>query len=123
MSTSFTSGSNTMIIHWAIADGRLTDFRELIGGFVNDVRAKCPSTDEYRWFLSDDSTEAWLIARHADPEALLPLLAIVGPQLPRFLETCTMKRFDVFGELTDRAREAVSNLQATLHRPLVGFVR
>ena len=106
-----------------IKDGKVDEFKQKAGAYTGAVQMGEPGTLEYQWWLSEDGSRGLLKETFDSSESLLTHLANVGPNLPELLAIAPITRFEVFGEVSDAAREALDPLGAQYFDHIVGFER
>jgi quinol monooxygenase YgiN len=75
-------------VGWITLDeGKLEEFKRLTGECMEIVRTKDTGTLQYEVYLSDDQSEAIVLERYRDSEALLEHAANLGELGPAILAT------------------------------------
>lgn len=106
-----------------IVDGKLDEFKSKAENYTSSTEKNEPETLGYSWFLSADNQHCMLHEAFADSEAMLAHLGNVGPTLPDLFAIAPPSRLEVFGEVSDAAREALDPLGAIYFTHLCGFNR
>lgn len=107
-----------------IKEGRLGDFRSLMGEMVEATQANEPGCLNYEWFISDDETKCSLYERYADSDALMTHMGNFGAHFAdRFMACVDIKKFVVYGDPSEMAREALSTLGVVIMNPFGGYFR
>lgn len=115
-------------IYWmlelAVKEGQLDAFKTLMGEMVEYVQANEPDALNYEWWINEEGTVCHLYERYADSAALLTHLGGFGANFAkRFMDCVDIKRFIVYGNPNDAARNALSSLGVKFMAPLGGFIR
>ena len=110
-------------VEWTIKPGGLDAFKELAKKFTSSVRDTEPGMKGYQWYFNEDETVGYTSEWHESSESLLTHLQNVGDALPELLEHCDITRFEVFGNPSAQALEAVSGLGAKVYPYFDGFTR
>ena len=111
------------ILAWTIKPGGLQSFKELANEAVNLVRDNEPEMKGYQWYFNDDETTCYTAEWHTSSESMLAHLQNVGDILPKLLAHSDISRFDVFGNPSALASEAVKGLGAQVFGFFDGFTR
>ena len=111
------------LIEMTIEAGKVDEFKEKARAYTEAVQAGEPGTLEYQWWLSEDDSRGLLKETFDSSESILTHFGNVGPSLPELLAIAPFTRFEIFGEVTDAAREALDPLGAKYFSHLVGFER
>jgi quinol monooxygenase YgiN len=107
----------------AIKPGQIDVVRSLIPEMVDSTRNE-PGALMYEWSISDEESVIHSNDRYADSEAALEHLSRFGEKFAdRLLAAADPTRFVVYGNPTDRAREALDSFGALYMKSLAGFVR
>jgi quinol monooxygenase YgiN len=107
----------------AIKPGQSDVVRSLIPEMVDSTRNE-PGALMYEWSISDEESVIHSNDRYADSEAALEHLSRFGEKFAdRLLAAADPTRFVVYGNPTDRAREALDSFGALYMKSLAGFVR
>ncbi|HEU0304923.1 MAG TPA: putative quinol monooxygenase [Gaiellaceae bacterium] len=111
------------ITEGAVKDGQRDALEELMAELVASTREE-PGTLGYEWYLSDDGGVMHLYERFADSEAAIAHLQGFLATGARQLMGCVdVKRFTVYGNPSDAAKEALAPLGAKHLGLWGGFVR
>lgn len=111
------------VIEMTIADGKLDEFKAMATGFIGGTQANEPDTLTYQWYISEDGARALLHESFTTSEAMLTHLGNVGPELPNLLAIAPITRFEVFGSVSDGAKEALAPFNAVHFPHHGGFTR
>lgn len=112
------------VLDLAVKEGRLNDFRALMGEMSQSTRANEQGCLNYEWFISEDETTCSLYERYADSDALMTHLGNFGAHFAdRFMSCVDITKFVVFGEPNEIAREALGSLGVAFMNPFGGFKR
>jgi quinol monooxygenase YgiN len=111
------------LVEVEVKQGQLDAFKQLVSDMVESTSPE-PGTLSYEWFISDDGTLVHIYERYADSEALLThFQGFLDKFAERFSAAVDLKRFAVYGEASDEAREALAALNPIFLGTLGGFVR
>jgi quinol monooxygenase YgiN len=111
------------LIEMTIQDGKVDEFKEKAAAYTALVKDGEQGTLEYQWWLSPDGSKGLLKETFDSSESLLVHLANVGPALPDLLAIAPFTRWEVYGEVSAAAREALDPLGAKYFDHVVGFDR
>lgn len=111
------------LIEWSIKPGGLDSFKTLAQNFSEQVEANEPGMKGYQWYFNDDESKSYLSEWYTDSEALLTHLQNVADALPEILNYCDITRFDVFGNPTPAAKEALEAFGVQFYGFFSGFAR
>lgn len=111
------------LVEAEVKAGQLETFEQLVRDMVESTSPE-PGTLSYEWFISDDGTLVHIYERYADSDALLAhFRGFLEKFSDRFSASVDLKRFSVYGEPSDEAREALAALSPIYLGTLGGFVR
>jgi quinol monooxygenase YgiN len=82
------------IARFKFREGKVEEFKRLSAECMEIVRAKEPGTIQYETYFNDDESEAMVLERFRDSEALLAHGANMAPLMEAIMATG-----DVYGEL------------------------
>lgn len=105
-----------------IFDGELERFTQLAQECVDIVRAEDSGTLEYRLYVNEAGTEAFVHERYRDSAAGLEHMRNIGRMMEPLAEVCTMTG-EVCGEPSAELREALTAAGVTIYSPLVSSDR
>jgi|AntAceMinimDraft_12_1070368.scaffolds.fasta_scaffold09276_5 quinol monooxygenase YgiN len=111
------------LIEWTIKPGGLDAFKEMAANFAAGTEANEPLTKGYQWYFNDDESVCYTSEWHTDSDSLMTHLGNVGDTLPGLLAHCDITRFEVFGNASPAATEALKGLGAVFFKFHVGFAR
>ncbi len=111
------------VLELAIAEGETEKFRACAQAACALVEATEPTTVAYRWFLNADETKCYILEWYPNAEVIPAHLALVGPVLKDMLAVAKITRFEVFGDLSGAAEEALAAVGAANYRFWAGFTR
>jgi quinol monooxygenase YgiN len=111
------------LVEVEVKPGQLETFKTLVNDMVESTSRE-PGTLSYEWFISDDGTLVHIYERYADSDELLAhFQGFLEKFADRFSAAVDLKRFAVYGEPSDAAREALDVLNPIYLGTLGGFVR
>lgn len=110
-------------LEWTIKPGQLVAFKELANEAVELVQGNEPGMKGYQWYFNNDETKCYTAEWHSSSESMLAHLQNVGEILPKLLGHSDISRFEVFGDLTPQAAEAVKGFNAAVYGFHNGFTR
>ena len=112
-------------IYW-VYEGLIID-RDLvnkkIGEIVAHVKANEVGALAYEYCLNEDESMLTIYERYANNEAVLAHGENMQPYLYFFEDAVQVKKFIVFGRVSDQVKELLSGFGAEFQKPLAGFVR
>ena len=112
-------------IYW-VYEGLIID-RDLvnkkIGEIVAHVKANEVGALAYEYCLNEDESMLTIYERYANNEAVLAHGENMQPYLYFFEDAVQVKKFIVFGRVSDQVKELLSGFGAEFQKPLSGFVR
>jgi quinol monooxygenase YgiN len=113
-------------IYWllevAINPGKLEAFRSVANDLIAATE-KEPGTLGYQWNLNEDETVCHIYERYQDSAAMLVHVQSFGKYAARFMQACRPTRFDFYGNPSEEAKAALTDLHPTFFKPLGGFNR
>ena len=110
-------------LEWTIKPGGLEAFKELAHKAIKLVQESEPDMKGYQWYFNDDASKCYTAEWQSSSESLLAHLQNVGEILPEILGHSDITRFEVFGNLSPQALEAVKGLGANVFGYFNGFTR
>lgn len=90
-----------------IRAGKLDALRAAAGELARHVGAHAPRVLSYGIFVSHDGSSMTVTHVHPDSASLEELMAAIAPVLPPFRDLLTLRRIDVYGEVSDAVRDAL----------------
>lgn len=113
------------VVEFTVKDGRLDDFKQMAGWFIEQCEAEEPGTKTYQWYLSDDQTMAYLHESFDDSAGLVAHAG--GPRVQGrigdLLDTADITRFEAYGNPDATAQSVLDEFGATVFRHHSGFAR
>jgi hypothetical protein len=113
-----------------ILDGNLDEVRSLMDELVLFVYANEPQLISYDFFLTEDGTRMTVVAIHPDSASMELHMDIGGPGFRKFTGLIRLLTIDVFGEISESARERLHDKAemlgsgiVTVHKLYAGFAR
>lgn len=100
-------------------------FESLAEECISRVRRDEPNTLGYEWYITADGSKCHIDEWFKDSDAMLEHLggSVVTEVLPKLLEAGEITGFDVHGELSPKAEEALAAFGTRNFQPLAGFTR
>jgi quinol monooxygenase YgiN len=95
------------VVEWTIKPGKYEEFKKLAGDATKKVDETEPDARRYIWYFSEDKNRCILTECYVDSEAILFHLKNVGPILKEMFKSSSITRFEVLGNLSKDAEEAV----------------
>ena len=102
--------------------GRVEEYKRLSAQAMDIVRANEPETLEYSVYFNEDETEAVVVERFANSEALLRHGENMGEISPAVLATATVAG-ELLGEPNDELRSKLTGPQPRLLTPYLTLAR
>jgi quinol monooxygenase YgiN len=103
-----------VIARCKIHEGKLEAFRAAAAGCLRSVQEQDTGTNQYDWFLNEDQTEAVVLEKYRDSDAVLEHIANLGANFGALLETCDLS-LEIFGDPSPELREAASGLPSQVY--------
>jgi hydroxylamine reductase (hybrid-cluster protein) len=110
-------------LEWTIKSGGLEAFKELVNTVIKLVHDNEPEMKGYQWYFNDDESKCYTAEWQTSSESLMAHLQNVGEVLPKLLQHADITRFEVFGDPSPQALEAVKGLGAVIFKYFNGFTR
>jgi quinol monooxygenase YgiN len=111
------------VLQVAVRDGRLEDFRTLMGEMVESTLAE-EGSQAYEWFISENGASCHLYERYADSDATMIHLGSFGSKFAeRFLACVEPTAFFVYGDPSEEVRAVLDGFGATYFGWFGGFAR
>ena len=101
----------------------LAKFKQIASACMERVEATEPTTLAYLWNLSEDGSKCVILEWYASAAVIPAHFALVGPLLAEMGSAAQITRFQVFGNLTDEARQALAPTGAATYGLWAGFSR
>lgn len=110
---------------FAIAEGKIGEFKKLIQDMSRAVEANEPETITYQFYLNTSKSKCIVHETYANSEAALAHNASIASQtiLPKILNVARIIRFDVYGNPSEELREVLKSLNADTYSLFLGFNR
>ena len=116
------SNQISWLLEVQILPGKLDDFRAVARELIASTEAE-PGTFDYEWHLSPDHKTAHIFERYADSAAMLKHVAGFGNFAARFLASCQVTKFSVYGTPSAEAKSALADLRPLYFSGIGGFSR
>ena len=110
-------------VELTIGAGGLARFKELAQAATDAVQAQEPGTIGYQWYISEDQKCAFVIEWYAHADLIPAHFQLVGPIMGEMGKVSEVARFEVFGNLTEAARQALAPLSPGMFGFWLGFTR
>jgi len=112
------------ILETEIGEGKLDDLKSLMTEMSENTKANEPGTLNYEWFISEDNKKCYLFERYENSDAVLVhLSSFMKIYAARFMEILKVKKFELFGNPSDAAKEKLNKMGVKYNIPFGGFVR
>lgn len=112
------------LLELAIKPGELDNLKTLMNEMVAATQANEPNTINYEWFISEDNKSCHIYERYTDSAAVMTHLGTFGQKFAeRFLAALEPTRLMVYGNPSDEAIKALSELGGVFMTPSAGFAR
>ena len=114
-----------------LKEGKLQDFEKSFGGLVDVVEANEPRMIAFNGYVNDDGSEVAVVQVHPDAASMEFHMQVVREHITHAYEELLEETtsIQVFGELSDAAREMMQQLAGSgvplsvRSNPLGGFTR
>ncbi len=110
-------------VEWTIKPGSLEAFKELADKITELVNENEPQMKSYQWYFNEDESKCYTVEWHTSSDSLLAHLQNVGDVLPELLEHCAISRFEIFGDPTLEALDALNSMGGKVFWFYTGFIR
>lgn len=111
-----------------IRDGRLEALESAIPPLVGFIESQEPQLVSYGFHLDEEAGLMTVVAVHPDSASLERHMAIGGPEFRKLGDMIVLRQIEVFGSVSDRAREMLAQKAAmlgdggvTVHERFAGF--
>ena len=111
------------VVELTIGAGGLARFKELAQAATDAVQAQEPGTIGYQWYISEDQKCAFVIEWYAHADLIPGHMQLVHPILVQMGEVSQVARFEVFGNLTEAAKQALAPAKPGMYGYWLGFTR
>jgi quinol monooxygenase YgiN len=103
------------VVDMTIHEGKLAAFEETAKTMIAGVK-KEPGALGFEWYLSGDHKSARLLETYANAEAALAHCTGPVPRnlVPKLLESCSVSRFEVFGDPGPQALAMLAGFGAVM---------
>ena len=108
------------IVRVKFDEGKLDDFKRLSAQCLEIVRAKDPGTLQYDTYFNDDQSEAIVIERFTDSEALIAHGANMNPMMEQIMATGSISG-ELLGEPSEALRALLTGDQPRLFSPYLSM--
>ena len=113
-----------------IRDGRLQELESAIPPIVEFLESQEPQLISYGFHLDEDAGLMTVVAVHPDSASLEKHMEIGGPEFRKLGDMIVLRQIEVYGAVSDRAREMLAQKAAMLgdggvavHERFAGFAR
>ena len=113
-----------------IVAGQLDDLRAGIRRLVDAIESLEPQLIAYSFHLDVEAARMTVVAIHPDSESLELHLRVGGPEFRRLADMISLRQIDVYGAISERAREMLDQKAldlggggVTVHDRFAGFAR
>jgi len=100
--------------------GKLEEYKRLNALCMESVRTKDSGTLQYEVYLSADETEALVLERYRDSEALLEHFANLGDTMAAIFETCSASG-EVCGDPNPELRQMLEGAGVRIFKPFASL--
>ena len=107
----------------SIQEGKIDEFKKLVGLIIDRVAATEPNTISYEWFLSQDHSKCHVVQVYKDSDAVLFHLKNIGDLLGPFHVVAPLTELKVFGNPSSELRQALELAGAQFYEHLMGVTR
>ncbi len=111
------------VVEFTINDGKIDTFKQLGKEYIELVKANEPNMLSYQFYFNDDESRCYALEFYKDSEAVFAHLENVAEVTPRALEVSQIIRVEIFGNVSDELREAVSALNPQINKHWDGITR
>jgi len=110
-------------VEWTIGEGNLEAFKTLADEIAERISDEEPGTKTFRSFLSEDERKCHIYVWYEDSSAVVAHSkgSVATELLPRLGDIAQPTRFEIHGDLSAEAAEAV--IGGSIYRGLGGFLR
>ncbi len=109
-------------VEWTIKPGGLAAFKALAQKIIPTVKSESGMLG-YQWYFNADETKCYTVEWLADSDAIMAHLGNVGEELPKLFAHSDITRFEVFGNPSAQAKEALAGLGAVFNGYFDGFTK
>ena len=111
----------TGIARFTFRDGDVEEFKRLSEQAMDIVRAQDPGTLQYDIYLNDDQSEAVVIERYKDSEALMQHAANIGDLMEKIPATAGSVSGELLGEPSDELKASLPDGPVGLFTPCLSL--
>ncbi len=111
------------IVEWSVNEGALDTVKQMAAESVESVEANEPKMMAFHWYVNKEQNKFYLVEWFEDADAIVDHFANIGESLGELLNHAQIARYEVFGDLTEEARQAVESLGAQTLGHWDGFTR
>ncbi len=108
------------IARFRFHDGTIDKYKELAAQSMEIVRNNDPGTLQYEIYLNDEETEAIVIERYTDSQALVDHLANLGDLGEAMLATADVTG-ELLGDVSEELRTSLANSPVRLYKPFLSM--
>jgi quinol monooxygenase YgiN len=108
------------IVRFKFHEGKLDDFKRLSAECMKIVRAKDPGTLQYDTFFNEDESEAIVIERFTDSDALIEHGENMSPMMEQILATGSITG-ELLGEPSEALKAQLTGDQPRLFTPYMSM--
>ena len=109
------------IVRFTFRAGMIDEFKRLAAECMEIVRSKDVGTLQYDTYFNDDESEAIVIERYRDSEALIEHLAHLGDDLMAAMMTTASVHGETLGEPSARLRAMMDGTPVRLFTPFLSL--
>lgn len=124
------SGPIVYIDSSEILDGKRDEVKSLMDGLAGFIEANEPQLISYNIFLNEEHNRMTVVAIHPDSASIKLHMVVGGPEFRKFTGLIRLLTIDVFGEVSESARELLlqkaqmlGGAVVTVHKLRAGFTR
>ena len=109
------------IARFKIHKGKLKEYKRLSAQAMKIMRAKDTGTLQFDIFINDDQSEAFVIERYRDSEALIEHLANLGDLAAEILATVSVSGGEVLGKPSAKLRANLADSPVRVFTPFLSM--
>lgn len=108
---------------FTLPEGKTEEFKRILHSIIESVEKNEPDLNAYQVYLNPEQNKAFIVEWFRNSEAILTHLGNVGSLFPELLAIAPIVRFEVFGDLTKEAEDALRAIGAKIFKYHEGFIR
>ncbi|MEM7444808.1 MAG: antibiotic biosynthesis monooxygenase [Pseudomonadota bacterium] len=113
----------TVLVEFAIADGKADAFAEVCAKGRSIVQSKEPGTLSFRQYFNADRSVAVSLETYVDSDALIAHIDNAREDIGAITDIASLVRTEVYGNISAAARRTFEEFNGTVYQPFSEYWR